>query len=98
MSCFHPWSTCPSTAPRSTATSANRIVDNVQRFAVAWRVILDPGRGHGEQEHRQAVASGRGGIGAGDGAAPVGLVGAGHEDLLAGEHEPVAVELPSPVS
>ncbi len=49
---------------------------------------LDAGCRGIEQEHGEAVAAGRRRIGAGDGDAPVGLVHAGGEHLLAVEHEP----------
>ena len=63
----------------------------VHRFAIVTRSTVIPGARHVDEEHRKPAAPGGVGIGAGDRAAPVGLVGAGDEHLLAVEHEAVAV-------
>ena len=59
------------------------------RSAVGTRSTVTPGVAHVDEEHRQAARSPRSRIGARDRAAPVALVRAGDEHLLAVEHEPV---------
>ncbi len=87
VSVRQPWSRSPSSASGPTRCVVEAHRAEIPAVGGAHPFGGDAGGRHREHEHRQALAAGRRRVGAGNGAAPVGLVRAGDQHLLAGEHE-----------